>query len=71
MINFEDGGLITILKDPIAEISGLISGDRIQNFIGQTTIKDHINKIEVEIVYNPRTPQGYFKSISNWFGGSS
>ncbi len=71
IIEFKDGGLVSILKDPIAEITGLISGERIQNFSGQTTIKDHINKIEAEIVYNPKVAQGYLKKISNWWAGST
>lgn len=72
IFSFNDGGLLSV-KDPVMQISNLISGDRALNFTGTMTIVDHINKLEVVVTYNP--PQqgsggGMFKSFkSKLFGG--
>ena len=37
-----------------------------------TIVKDHINRIEAEIIYNPAPSGGYLKSLkSKLWGGSS
>ncbi len=51
------------IKDPTAELTGVVKGQKVHNFLGATKIKDHMNKIEVETVYNPGS--SYLKSISN------
>lgn len=72
MFNFADGGLISV-KDPTIELSGLTYGDRVHNYVGVSKITDHINRIEAEIIYNPKaSDSGYFKSFkSKLWGGSS
>ena len=52
ILQFKDGGLLSF-KDPVCEMSGIVAGDKILNFSGKSIIKDHMNKMEVEIIYNP------------------
>lgn len=52
VLKFHDGGLITI-KEPIAEIAGLLKGEKVYNYVGKMIVKDYINKITVEVCYNP------------------
>jgi len=68
VFKFHDGGLISV-KEPVADVYGVLSGEKIYNYIGTLTIKDHINKIEVEIVYNPK--QGLLSGLKSKIGGSS
>ena len=60
------------MKDPSFEISGLTMGDKVHNILGNAIVKDHINMIEAEIVYNPpqEVPSGLFGSISNKIFGA-
>ena len=71
IFSFNDGGLLSI-KDPVMQITNLISGDRALNFTGQMLITDHINKLEVIVTYNPPVEgasTGMFKSFkSKLFG---
>jgi len=70
IITFQDGGIISI-ADPTVEVSGLTYGDRIHNYVGVTRITDKINKMEVEVIYNPGKTKGLMKSFKNKFFGSS
>ena len=73
-MNFKDGGLISV-NDPNAEIQGLTYGERVHQLVGNLTIVDHINKLEVIVTYNPTDPStetGMFRSIKHrLFGGGS
>ena len=74
IFSFNDGGLLSI-KDPTLQITNLISGDRALNFIGQMSITDHINKLEVIVNYGAKSGEsgsggGMLKSFkSKLFGG--
>lgn len=59
------------MKDPELEISGMTIGERVHNFIGNAIIKDHVNMIDAEIVYNPpqETSSGLFGAISSKIWG--
>ena len=74
IFSFQDGGLLS-LKDPIMQITNLVSGDRALNFTGTMTITDYINKLELIVTYNPPTQAsggGMFKSFkSKLFGKKS
>ena len=71
VLSFKDGGLISI-KDPNIELSGLTYGDRIHNMVGVAKITDHINRIEAEVVYNPKTSDAsYLSSFKKKLWGSS
>ena len=35
--------------------------------IGTAVYKDEINKLEAEVVYNPRDPVGYIESWKSWW----
>ena len=64
------------MKDPIMQITNLVSGDRSLNFTGVMTITDYINKLEVIVTYNPPAQGagsgGMFKSFkSKLFGKKS
>lgn len=50
-MNFRDGGLISV-KDPSMEVQGLTYGDKIHQVVGNLSIIDHINKLEVIVTYN-------------------
>lgn len=52
IFSFNDGGLLSI-KDPSMQITGLVTGERQLNFVGNITIIDHINKLELVVTYNP------------------
>jgi len=72
IFSFNDGGLLSI-KDPTMQITNLVSGDRSLNFVGQMTITDHINKLEVVATYNPPKQEsggGMFKSFKSKLWGS-
>ena len=68
VMSFKDGGLLTI-KDPGAEISGITFGDRIHNIVGEMTIVDHINKLELIVTHNPpqhnHESNGMFSSLKS------
>lgn len=61
------------MKDPTMQINGLIQGERSLNFVGNMTITDHINKLEVLVTYNPpkESSGGMFKSFKTKLWGSS
>ena len=46
-------------------------GERVHNFTGNAIIRDHINLIEAEIIYNPEKPKGYFSSFKSKIVGSN
>lgn len=45
-------------------------GERVHNFTGNAIIRDHINLIEAEIIYNPEKPKGYFSSFKSKIVGN-
>jgi len=53
VFTFADGGLYSVL-DPMLDISHLTSKDKIVSYAEKMIIKDHINKIDAEIEYNPK-----------------
>jgi len=59
------------IKDPIIEVSGLTYGDRIHNYAGSLIVTDYINRIEAEAVFNPKSSEGYLKSVKSRLWGSS
>ena len=71
VFSFSDGGLLS-LKDPTMEISNMISGERFLNFVGQLTITDHINKLEVIGTYGApkQASGGMLKSFKSKIWGS-
>jgi hypothetical protein len=70
IFSFSDGGLLSI-KDPTIQVNNLVSGDRSCTFIGQMSITDYINKLEVVVNYGGKTEStGMLKSFkSKLFGG--
>lgn len=69
ILTFKDGGLLSI-KDPMMEVTGMAYGERVHSYIGQAIIRDHINMIEAEIIYNPEKPKSYFSSFKSKIVGS-
>ncbi len=68
IINFSDGGQVTV-KDPDLKIVGLTYGERIQSLTGSCIVKDIINKLEIEIKYNPDEEiLSYMQSFKNMWG---
>jgi hypothetical protein len=69
VFNFKDGGLLSV-KDVNIGISGLAQGPRLHNFVGTAIIKDHINMLEAEIIYNPKASKnGMLSSIKGKLWG--
>jgi hypothetical protein len=59
------------VKDGTVEISGLAQGPKVHNFLGVSVIKDHINMLEAEITYNPKSSRGgMLSSIKGKLWGS-
>ncbi len=52
VFQFEDGGLLSY-KDPNVELSGFVQGEKVNNWVDSLIIKDHINRMTSEVVYNP------------------
>jgi hypothetical protein len=69
IFNFKDGGLLSV-KDPNIEITGLASGPKLHNIHGVAVIKDHINMLEAEITFNPKTSKGVLSAIKGKLWGS-
>ena len=67
VINFSDGGLLQYIEPGLSIDKLIVGNEKIACMLGKAVIKDFINKMELEIDYEPQTKKGMMGKMTSMF----